>query len=131
MVDINIGHQHRTSYLKDMLDINTTTGTLGSRSPEQVTCLEATRTMGTTLSVTCRELDINTATCRERSHQHWTSYLKDMLDINTTTCQEFACAEHWMAIPIPTHSFEFRDWYGEEASYRCWFEAEVDVSSRC
>ena len=30
----------------------------------------------------------------------------DMLDINTTTCQEFACAEHWMAISIPTHSFE-------------------------
>ena len=23
---------------------------------------------------------------------------------------------------------QFRDWYGEEASYRCWFEAEVDVS---
>ena len=52
MVDINIGHQHWTSYLKDMLDINAATGTLGSRSPEQVACLEATRTMGTTLSVT-------------------------------------------------------------------------------
>ena len=23
---------------------------------------------------------------------------------------------------------QFRDWYGEEASYRCWFEAQVDVS---
>ncbi len=56
MVDINIGHQHWTSYLKDMLDINTTTGTLGSRSPEQVTCLEATRTMGTTdVLVACQQ----------------------------------------------------------------------------
>ncbi len=27
------------------------------------------------------------------------------------------------------HSYaQFRDWYGEEASYRRWFEAQVDVS---
>ena len=23
---------------------------------------------------------------------------------------------------------QFREWYGEEASWRCWFEAQVDVS---